>query len=90
MAVLTTDEAEQLARSLAGNIGALRQAFETMLTTGDRLASPGVWEGQAANQFQQEWQDTRRWANTSVERLTELQDNVARVNQNITEAGGGR
>lgn len=90
MAVLTTDEAEQLARSLAGNIQALRQAFETMLTTGDRLASPGVWEGQAATQFQQEWQDTRRWAHTSVDRLVDLQDNVARVNQNITDAGGGR
>ena len=90
MAVLTTDEAEQLARSLAGNIQALRQAFDTMLATGDRLASPGVWEGQAANHFQQEWQETRRWAATSVERLTELQDDVARVNQNISEAGGGR
>ncbi len=60
------------------------------LSTGDRLASPGVWEGQAANQFKDEWTDTRRWAHTSVERLTELQDTVARVNQNITEAGGGR
>lgn len=90
MAVLTTDEAEQLARTLAGNIQGLRQALDTMLTTGDRLASPGVWEGQAANQFQQEWTDTRRWAHSSVERLAELQDTVARVNQNITEAGGGR
>ncbi len=90
MAVLTTDEAEQLARSLAGNIQTLQQAFDTMLTTGDRLASPGVWEGQAAHHFHQEWQDTRRWASTSVERLAALQDDVARVNQNITEAGGGR
>lgn len=90
MAVLTTDEAEQLARQLAGNIQALQQSLDTMLGTGDRLASPGVWEGQAATQFQQEWQDTRRWATSSVERLTELQDTVARVNQNITDAGGGR
>ncbi len=90
MAVLTTDEAEQLARTLAGNIQGLQQALDTMLTTGDRLASPGVWEGQAANQFKDEWTDTRRWAHSSVERLTELQDTVARVNQNITEAGGGR
>lgn len=90
MAVLTTDEAEQLARALAGNIQTVQQALETMLGTGDRLASPGVWEGRAATQFQQEWQDTRRWATTSVERLTALQDDVARVNQNITEAGGGR
>ena len=90
MAVLTTDEAEQLARTLATNIGGLRQSLDTMLTTGDRLAAPGVWEGQAANQFKQEWDDTRHWATTSVERLAELQDTVARVNQNITEAGGGR
>lgn len=90
MAVLTTDEAEQLARSLASDIQGVRQTLDTMLGTGDRLASPGVWEGQAANQFKQEWDDTRRWAATSIERLTELQDTVARVNMNITEAGGGR
>lgn len=90
MAVITTDEAEQLARTLAGNIQGLRQSLDTMLATGDRLVSPGVWEGQAANRFAEEWQDTRRWATSSVERLTQLQDHVARVNQAITEAGGGR
>ena len=90
MAVLTTDEAEELARSLVGNIQAVREAFDTMLATGDRLASPGVWEGQAANHFQQQWHDTRRWAASSLEQLTQLQTEVARVNQNITEAGGGR
>ena len=90
MAVLTTDEAEHLARVLVGDIEALRRAFDTMLATGDRLASPGVWEGQAATHFQQQWQDTRRWAASSVEQFTALQTDVARVNQNITEAGGGR
>lgn len=90
MAVLTTDEAEHLARTLATDIQGLRQQLDTMLATGDRLASPGVWEGQAANRFADEWLDTRRWATSSVERLATLQDTVARVNQNITEAGGGR
>lgn len=90
MAVLTTDEAEQLARTLATDIEGVRGALDRMLTTGERLASPGVWEGQAANQFRHEWGDTRSWTHSSVERLRELQVAVARVNLAITEAGGGR
>ncbi len=88
--VVTSDEAVALIGQLQSNINTVNEALNTMLTTGNQLASPQVWEGTAANQFRDnEWAQTRTWAASSVQQLTELQQTINTINTNIQMAGGG-
>ncbi len=88
--VVTSDEAVALIGQLQHNINTLNDALNTMLSTGNHLASPQVWEGTAANQFRDgEWAQTRTWATNSVTQLNELQTTINSINTNIQMAGGG-
>lgn len=88
--VVTSEAAVTLIGRLQGDIEQVREALDTMLRTGNELASPQVWEGSAANQFRDgEWADTQRWATSSVQHLGELRARVEQVNQGIQQAGGG-
>lgn len=89
--VVTSDRAEELLGTLQREIGQVNDLLQQMLRTGDELATPQVWEGQAANRFRDgEWARTRSWANSSISQLTELRGTIQRVNDNIRDAGGGR
>lgn len=88
--VVTSDAAVGLIGRLQSDIDQVQERLQQMLNTGNELASPQVWEGTAANQFRDnEWAQTRTWANSSISQLTELRGTVQRINENIQSAGGG-
>ena len=88
--VVTSEAAVQLIGKLQRDIEQVQSSMNEMLRTGDQLASPQVWEGNAANRFRdQEWAQTRQWTARSIEQLTELRGTVHRINESIQSAGGG-
>lgn len=86
--VVTSDRAEELVGRLLSQIGTANDQLQTMLGIGDELGSPEIWEGQAANRFRDEWQQTKDWTNNSIRQLETLQENVRQINDNIRVAGG--
>lgn len=88
--VLTTPEAEQ-ASSRMGTIisGQLAEDIRDLITQGDTLSEPNVWDGTHAATFRSGWPNTRTQLNEALEQLGQLQTAVERVRTDIVTAGGG-
>ena len=87
--VLATDEAISAIGTLKTQINSdLRTQIETVLTTGDTLVDPAVWNGPKAMEFEDLWPDVRSSLNTANEQLGEIAERVDQITAAIMAAGG--
>ena len=90
MRVLTTPEA-QTASSQMGTIinGQLADDISGLITQGNILEDPNVWEGPHAATFRAGWPNTRTQLTEALTQLGTLQTAIERVRADIVTAGGG-
>lgn len=88
--VLTTPEAQQASTSMGTIInGQLSEDLSGLISQGDMLADPSVWDGKHAATFRGGWPNTKTQLQEALAELTELQTAVERVRTDIMTAGGG-
>ena len=68
--------------------GPLLDQIEALNREGQILSDPNVWDGQLAQQFRGDWQETHQTLTKTKQALEELRANVQKINENIMTAGG--
>ena len=87
--VKSTPEANAaIGRMLTQISSGLTEAITTFKNDGEIVADPNNYEGVAAAGFRSEWPSVKTSLDTTIQKLTELADNVRQVNANIQTAGG--
>lgn len=88
--VLTTPEAQQASATMGTIInGQLSEDLSGLISQGDILADPAVWDGKHAATFRSGWPNTKTQLQEALEELAALQTAVERVRTDIMTAGGG-
>ncbi len=89
--VLTTEEAKTAIREIQRIVnGGLTEQIDQLDHQGRVLSQPDRWDGPLAVQFRTStWPDTKTALNKAKQELEELRDQLDKIAQNITTAGGG-
>ena len=87
--VLSTATARQAITQFQSIVnGPLVQEIKNLDAQGRILSDPNNWDGQLATQFRSHWSETHGKLIQIQHALEELRQQVARINQNIMQAGG--
>jgi len=88
--ILTTPEAEAASTQMGSIItGGLEAEIDRLISQGDILADPNVWEGPHAGTYRGGWPTTRTQLREALTELGNLRTAVERVRADIVAAGGG-
>jgi uncharacterized protein YukE len=87
--VLSTATARQAITQFQSIVnGPLVQEIKNLDAQGRILSDPNNWDGQLAAQFRGHWSETHGKLLQIQHALEELRQQVAKINQNIMQAGG--
>jgi uncharacterized protein YukE len=87
--VLSTATARQAIAQFQSIVnGPLLQEIKNLDAQGRILSEPNNWDGQLAVQFRGYWSETHGKLLQIQHALEELRQQVAKINQNIMQAGG--
>ena len=70
--------------------GPLLQQINELHRQGQILSQPENWDGRLAGEFRSHWTDTNQKLLTVQRTLEELRAQIAKINQNIMQAGGNQ
>ncbi len=70
--------------------GPLLDQINALNAEGQKLSDPNNWDGRLAADFRSRWPDTHQKLTAMKQSLEDLRAQVARINQNIMEAGGNQ
>ncbi|NJN15017.1 MAG: pyrophosphorylase [Oscillochloris sp.] len=70
--------------------GPLLQQIGDLNREGQLLSDANNWDGRLASEFRTHWSDTNQKLLTVQRTLEELRQQVAKINQNIMQAGGNQ
>ena len=88
--VLSTPEAKQAAQQMQAILnGGLAEQIQSLQTQGQTLSEPNIWDGPLAAQFRGEWPQVMQACNNMRQQINTLAQQVQRIVQDITTAGGG-
>jgi hypothetical protein len=90
--VLATEEARAAVTQLQSVLtGGLTNEVTALKNHGDKLADPGVWDGQVANDFRSNvWPNVSKSLSDMLNALEELRSKIDQVTRNIMAAGGNQ
>jgi len=89
--VLSSEEARVAITQMQSILsGQFESTVQNLLSVGNTLSDPNVWDGPIANNFRQSlWPQCSSGLQQALRGLTTLQQQISTSNQNIVEAGGG-
>lgn len=68
--------------------GPLLDQINSLNREGQTLSDPNNWDGRLASEFRTNWVDTNQKLLAIQRALEELRSQIAKINQNIMQAGG--
>jgi uncharacterized protein YukE len=86
----TPEATAAIGRMLTQITNGLTEAVTSFKNDGEIVNDPNFYEGTAAAGFRAEWPSLKTALDTTIEKLTELTDNLQQVHANIQTAGGNQ
>ena len=87
--VLSTDQGKQAIGQMKGIItGGLLDQITQLVTQGNTLSDPAVWDGPKATTFRDTWSSISKELTEAQTKLNELAGQVDGINTEIMSAGG--
>lgn len=87
--VLSSDQAATTIQQMQSLLNSdLTSTLKTLISQGNILSDPSVWDGQHAANFRGHWPTTSQQLNTTLANLQELQRTLQNIHTNIFTAGG--
>ena len=88
--VLATEESRSTITQIKQILdGGLQQNIQNLNRLGTTLSDPNVWDGTLAESFRSQiWPECKSSLETTQRELTELQQKLQTIAQNIMQAGG--
>ncbi len=87
--VLSTEQGKAAISQMKGIItGGLMDQISQLLSQGNTLSDPGVWDGPKAATFRDTWASISKELNEAQGKLNELAGQIDGINTEIMSAGG--
>ena len=89
--VLSSQAAKDAIQKIQAIInGGLTDQIQALDTEGKNLSEPNVWDGPLATTFRSDtWPNTHQSLQNTITKLTELNNNLQQISNDIFQAGGG-